>query len=149
MKSKVDPLMKLIDQRRIEGSRALMAAQHRLMTAELELRALIETLVGGEARFEDAQKGPLSGQEHAFHHHWLGRMRALIDIRQREVTTEQAQVELCRATLTALHLEMRTLEKYKENLAERDLLERKALEAKELDEIAGQKHRRLSGELAG
>ena len=142
MKSKVDPLVKLLDHRQGEASRALIQEQRKLEGLELERDELAEAIQRGEATFDAIQSRPSNAEDHVMHQRWLDRMRTLLEVKKGEIVTQQEVVEQCRETLAAIHLELKTLEKYKENLMERILEERKAQEAKELDEIAGQNHRR-------
>lgn len=142
MKSKVDPLIKLLDFRQGEASRALVASQDRLQQLVQDQKSLEMSLVNGEREFDALQRQPSIPEEHGLYHHWLGKVRVMIVEKGKEVVAQQGVVEQCREALAAIHLELKTLEKYKENQEERLKLEKKTLDAKELDEIAGQKHRR-------
>lgn len=142
MKSKVDPLIKLLDFRQGEASRALSAAQQHLGTLHRERAELLDDLEAGEHRFDALQGAPTGPEDHALHRAWLVGLRERLALKQTEIQKQEEEVERCRAALSAIHLELRTLERYKEQQEERIKLEHKALEAKELDEIAGQKHRR-------
>lgn len=142
VKSKVDPLIKLLDFRQGEASRALSAAQQQLATLHADRVGLLDELQAGESRFDALQGAPTNPEDHALHRAWLKELKARIERKQQEIQAQEEEVETCRNALSAIHLELRTLERYKEQQAERVKLEHKALEAKELDEIAGQKHRR-------
>lgn len=142
MKSKVDPLIKLLDFRQGEASRVLMAAQEKQQALERERRDLEQQLVEGERAFDALQRQPSLPEDHGLYQHWLARVRVRIVEKGEEVLAQQKVVDQCQEALVAIHRELRTLEKYKENQEERLKSERKMLDAKELDEIAGQKHRR-------
>lgn len=142
MKSKVDPLIKLLEFQRGEASRALMASQQLLQDLEAKKRDQLRQVEQGEKAFDLLQAQPSMPEEHALYQQWLNRMRGVIVETGQDITRQVVDVERCREALAALHLELKTLERYKDNLEERLKLEKKALDAKELDEIAGQKHRR-------
>lgn len=142
MKTKVDPLLKLLKFRQGEAGRALVLAQTQLSTLEQERQGLEQHHEQAELAFEALQRTPSLPEDHALYRNFFIRLRAQIAGKDQEIEAQQQVVEQCREALAEIHKELKTLEKYKENLIEHHKQEKKVLEAKELDEIAGQNHRR-------
>lgn len=149
MKTKVDPLIKMLDHQLIDAVRLLQEAQNKLIILEEEKVALELDLLNSESRYETAQQGPLFPEEHILYHTYIERLKKFIEQKKKEFLKQEAFVEEKRDAVAAIHIEIKTLEKYKENLAEKLEEELKAKEAKELDDIASQNHRRRSVESTG
>jgi len=142
MKTKVDPLLKLLEFRQGEAGRALVQAQSLLAALEQERQGLEQSHEQAELAFDALQRAPSLPEDHALYRNFFIRLRTQIAEKDKDVEAQQRVVEQCREALAEIHKELKTLEKYKENLIEHRRQEKKVLEAKELDEIAGQNHRR-------
>jgi len=142
VKSKVAPLIRMLSFREREAGAALGAAEHALRQLEREKEVLQNQQKQSEQRFDHLQGQPTVPEEHLLHQRWLERLQKTLSEKDQALCEQRQVVDECRESLAELHKELKTIERYQQGLIAQRQEELKSLEAKELDEIAGQKHRR-------